>query len=378
MAAREMSDKKEPIAQESPLIGRKIKWDGRTIPLLSQAGGWRLRSRSKAFPVDIFLATPSLPEAKRLAREKLSALPAPQDRTRGTLEDAAQLYLGAPKKCQQATAEANVSRLRSVVRDGFGQTLDQVAVDRLSTLWPAFVAARQGRAQPDYATRRRDNHGIVSAMKQAASVFLPALWPYYTRQGIKLPSDAVTIIWPAVASLVKPEARDDALIDAWRGLRDKDRDLWFVVGLARFAGLRQSEILAFRGKWIEQKAGVPYVRIMDREEDGFFNKTGANYSALIIDLELADALAALEADQCLLSREDARRWIQRGPQAWLKEFTGDAKAPLHRLRGLYADHVRRETEAAILASQAAKKQASQSLGHTSVKTTDVHYFSGDR
>jgi hypothetical protein len=51
----------------------------------------------------------------------------------------------------------------------------------------------------------------------------------------------------------------------------------------------------------------------------------------------------------VIGRPDAHRWIQHVPQPWLRQFTGSAKAPLHRLRGLYADHVRRETEEAILA-----------------------------
>ncbi len=367
--------KKQGRALSAPSKGAVLKWGGRVLPMFPQAEGWRVRSRSKAFPVDFFFNTPSLPEAKRLAKEKLSAMPEPQEKARGTLEDASRLYLAAPKRCSQDTAEGNISRLRSVVRDAWGKALDQVQADRLSELWPAYVAAKQGRKQPDYSSRRRENHGIVSAMKQAASVFLPALWPYYRRQGLILPADAVTILWPATSTLVKPEAREDALLDAWQALRNQDLDLWLVIGLARFAGLRQSEILAYRGKWLEMRGTVPHVRIKDREEDGFFNKTGKNYSALILNPDLAEYLSAMQPEQALLCRPDAARWIQRAPQQWLKPFTGDAKAPLHRLRGLYADHVRRETEQAILARQAATKQASQNLGHTSTKTTEDHYLS---
>ena len=364
-------------AQGLPNLGASLKWDGRTLSMAPQAGGWRLRSRSKSFPVDFFFATPSLPEAKRLAREKLSTMPEAKERTRGTLEDVAKLYLGAPKRCAQDTAEGNVSRLRSVVRDAFGQTLEQVQSDRLSELWPAYVSAKQGRAQPDYSTRRRENHGIVSAMKQAASVFLPALQPYYRRQGVSLPADAVTILWPAVSALEKPPAQEDALITAWSALRKTDLDLWLVVGLARFAGLRQSEILAYRGKWMEQVGAASYVRLKDREGDGFYNKTGRNYSALILSFELVSYLSAMEPEQSLLSRPDAARWIQREPQDWLRPFTGDAKAPLHRLRGLYADHVKRDTEQAILARQAGIKAASEALGHTTIGTTVDYYLGAD-
>ncbi|RYD32618.1 MAG: hypothetical protein EOP86_15270 [Verrucomicrobiaceae bacterium] len=57
-----------------------------------------------------------------------------------------------------------------------------------------YVAARQKRSRPDYAARRAENHGINSAMKQAASVFIPALRSFYRRQGIELPQDAANII----------------------------------------------------------------------------------------------------------------------------------------------------------------------------------------
>jgi hypothetical protein len=47
---------------------------------------------------------------------------------------------------------------------------------------------------------------------------------------------------------------------------------------------------------------------------------------------------------------------------------------LHRLRGLYADQIKRETESAILARQAGIAAASAALGHTTTDTTERHYL----
>lgn len=366
------------IDHKLPTVGATLKWDGREIPMLQHRDGWRLRSRSKSFPVDYFFATASLPEAKRLARAKLAEMPEPTKRAKGTLEDAVQLYLAAPKRCSQDSSEGNVSRLRSVVRKAFNdsaKTLSEVPVEYLSALWPAYVAARQGKPQPDFSTRRAENYGINSAIKQAASIFIPSLRPYYRRHGLEIPQDATTIIWLPLPQKVQHEANDAGMIEAWRELRASDVDMWLTVGLARFAGLRQSEILACRGKWIVAKGAATYVEMRDREEDDYFTKTGRTYRALILEPELAEFLRACNPESPVLTKPDPSRWIQHEPQAWLKQFTGEAKAPLHRLRGLYADHVKRDTEEAILAHQAAIRAASQALGHTSTATTEAHYLS---
>lgn len=373
----EKTAEKQPIAQELPKLGRDVKFEGRVFALTPQAGGWRLRSRSKSFPVDFFMATPSLAEAKRMAKEKLAAAPSKEKRTTDTLEDVARLYKTAPKRAGEESASGNVSRLRSVVREALGKTLAEVKIHEVVSLWPTYFAVRQGRKVPDYSTRRRENHGINSAVRQAASVFLPALRPYYARHGVEIPHDATNIIWAAKAVLIQPEANAKDLESAWVNLRDVDRDLWIVVGLARFAGLRQSEILAMKGKWVENRKGAFVVTLKDREEDGFFTKTGKAWSALIMNIELAEYLSAMPAEANVVTKPNARKWIAGAPQKWLKPFTGESLKPLHRLRGLYADHIQKETEEAILARQSAIKEASKNLGHTTTKTTTDHYLTSD-
>lgn len=69
------------------------------------------------------------------------------------------------------------------------------------------------------------------------------------------------------------------------------------------------------------------------------------------------------------------RWFERVPQEWLRKFTGTAKKPLHRLRGLYADEVAKLTQDAVAARLAGVKAASQALGHTNTATTQNSYLS---
>lgn len=59
----------------------------------------------------------------------------------------------------------------------------------------------------------------------------------------------------------------------------------------------------------------------------------------------------------------------------MKKFTGTAKMPLHRLRGLYADDVKKLTEDATAAHLAGVKAAADALGHTNTQTTVQSYLS---
>ncbi len=378
MNAEKMTGTENGIARkltaDCPLRS-SLPWMGRKVNLALERGVWRARSRTKHLTCDIVTGTGNLTEAKQIIRERLENLPASKPKGKRTIQDLADLYLAAPKRSSADIAARNVVRMKSVCRDAFGKTMAEVPLSSLPDLWPAYVAARQSLPRPDYATRRHINRGINSAMRQAACLLVKGLAAYYAREGLVLPPEAGRVLLAAEIPKVPAEADDAALIEAWKKLKETEPEMWLTVGLARFAGLRQSEILALRGKWIIKKGSAVYVRLQDRPEDGYQTKTGKPYSALVMDPDLAEYLAAMGEESSAVPLLNTVKWIQRAPQQWLKPYTGDAKAPLHRLRGLYADHVRRETEQAILARQAATKKASQNLGHTSTKTTEDHYFS---
>lgn len=371
---RKTSPNKEGTrARKLPATGTaSLQWEGRTLPMIQERNGvWRVRSRSKSFPVDIGTGVSDLALARQKARQMLAARPVSAP-ARGTLEEAVAAYRTLPKKCSDVTAEGNISRLRSVVATAFdGAALDTVKVSRLPDLWHTYVAKRQGRAAADYSRRERRNVSINTAMRQAASIFRRKLWPHYARAGIILPPDCALVEYLPAVTIPRAEADDAALCAAWREL--EHGDLWAAVGLARFAGLRAGEILALRGKWIEQRDGATVVKLMDREADGHFTKTGRTYTALILDADLAAWLSALGPEAPAITATDAARWLGREPQKWLRKFMPGAGKPLHRLRGLYADQIKRETESAMLAKLAGLKAASEALGHTTTETTERHY-----
>lgn len=376
-----LPDKNQTRARKLPAAGTKsapatVRWQGRVIPLVRERGMWRLRSRAKDFPVNANLGTSDLATAREAARKILANREITGPAT-GTLEEAVTAYLAMPKKCNDNSAAHNITRLRSMVRQTWGKELDAVKVERLPELWPAYVAKRQGRTAPDYSLRSKVNHSINAALKQSAAIFRKKLEPHYRRAGVILPADAGMVEFLPAVAVSKPETNDTDLLTAWGALRQTDVDMWLAVGLARFAGLRLGEILAARGKWFEKRSGCAVVRLMDREEDGYRTKTGATYTAVILSPALAEYVLALAPEAPVISRPDAALWIAKKPQDWLRSFVGKARLPLHRLRGLYADQIKRETEQAILARAAGVKAAQEALGHTTSATTERHYLSGD-
>jgi integrase len=73
---------------------------------------------------------------------------------------------------------------------------------------------------------------------------------------------------------------------------------------------------------------------------------------------------------------DRGKWFETVPQKWLRTWVKSGK-PLHRLRGLYADHIARLTADAVAARLAGIKAAQNALGHTTPDTTEGHYLTPD-
>lgn len=355
-------------------------WEGRKVPMVLERGLWRARCRRKGMRIDIGTGTPDLAMARKILKrllEERQGQAAGESRAKGMMEAVAKVYRYLPKRTTDEVGNGNVQRLRSVVRLAWGKELAQVPVADFPRLWPAYVAARQGRAVPDYNTRVAGNRGINAAMRLARCVVLEKLWPAYAAQGIVMPPGAADVTWLPELHEVKPEARAGDLEQAWAALPVGD-PLWWVVGLARYAGLRRSEILAMRGKWVLPRGAGVAVQLRDRPEDGYWTKTGRPYEAMVLHPVLAAALRdrlEREPDGPVLVHPEAERWIERAPQAWLRPFVGKVRLPLHRLRGLYADQVQVEMAEVIEARQAGVKAASRALGHTSVQTTLQAYLS---
>jgi hypothetical protein len=368
-------------ARNLPAIARKfarkfVMFEGRKYPMVLERGVWRIRSRASSHPASFSTGSPDFAAAKIIAADMLGKEATEKKRTKETLEDLAAVYLELPKRCSDKVAELNVGRLRAVVRTAWDKELCAVKIHQAGPkLWRDYMAKRLGKL--DLATRRPENAAINAAVRMACSLFIERLRPAYQERGIRIASDATLVQWLPVLHQPPPAADGAGLLEAWAALEDTDRPLWLAIGLARFAGLRRSEIEHCQGCWFIEDSGAVFVELRDRPGH-YLTKTGRIYRANIIHPGLADALRAVEPGDYAVQPGviDRHKWFESAPADWARTFTGEAIKPLHRLRGLYADDIRRISEDAITARLAAIRAASQALGHTSTATTVDHYLSG--
>lgn len=353
-----------------------VVWQRQRYRLTPHRDGWRLRSRARGDEFDWQFPACSLATARKLALAKFEdsrEVRAP--RTAATLQDVVDAYNEMPKKAGTEAAYNNVCRLKTVVRLVHGgKDLKRVLVSEAGPrLWNAYMAARQG-GKLDLSIRRPEHTSINAAVRGAASLFIPRLRPSYAERGIEIPADATVIQWLQEVKIPKPKADDKGMLKEWRKLKGPT---YWTVGLARFAGLRQKEIAACQRDWIIEDKGAMYVEMRDRPDQHWYSKTGEMYRALVIDVKFAKELLKLKKGHIVKTPDGINRgyWFEHEPQKWLRPFTGTARMPLHRLRGLYADDVKRITEDAVAAHLAGVKAASKNLGHTNTQTTQNNYLS---
>jgi hypothetical protein len=366
-------------------MGHQFKHEGRSFTLTLSRGKWRLRCRAEGRQVDFSTKTGSVQAAVREAKKHLEGHLIQNKLTPAAIScaDILTAYNSFPKRASDASAKINGYRWKALVREVTGKELENVPFRNFSRdWWDSYMAKKLG-GKLDLSTRRPGNSAINSAVRCAAALFIPRLRPLYKKQGIEIPEDATVIQWLPEMKLPR-SAVSSSLLLAWRRLRKTDRAMWLTIGLARCAGLRRDEIEHITRAWIVQDKGNVWVEIRDRPEEGYLNKTGESYRALVLSPTLAQAL--VESPPGLIVQPDLRggtgkaierhRWFERFPQRWLKAFVGNAPKPLHRLRGLYLDNVKKRTESAFLARQAGIKAAADAAGHTTTRTTVKHYLSG--
>lgn len=375
---RKRNSKGSGLPANLPASARKFMMhDGRRYPMVFERGVWRVRSRARSHAVDFSTGTPDFSAAKQIAAEMMGRKAAEARRSKESLEELAAVYLALPKRCSDKVAALNVGRLRAIVRAARGKELAAAKIHEAGPkLWRDYMAARQG-GKLDLATRRPENAAINAAVRMACSLFIPRLRPAYAERGIKIEQDAALVQWLPVMHAPPPPADGGGLLEAWAKLEGSDRPLWLAVGLARFAGLRRSEIEHCQGCWIIEDGGTVFVELRDRP-GLYLTKTGRIYRAAVIHAGLADALRGADQEAFVVEPGalDRHKWFESAPSEFARPFTGTARKPLHRLRGLYADDIRKLTEDAMTARLAAIRAASKALGHTSTTTTVDHYLSG--
>ena len=356
---------------------------GRDYTLTKEDGEWRLRVRRKAESFSFRTGTWRLADAKAAAREYLdrrAASPMHSRKGGGTLAALAVVYAATPKRTKDGVAKDNYSRLRAICRLTLDRDTDAVTCREVGPeFWQAYQrAALSAAGVPfDLVTRRRENIRINAAVRAARCLFLPSLLPAYRAAGLDVRPDASSAVMLPEPYVPPLSVDDAAIVAAWRILPRSQ--LWAVIGLARFAGLRREEIAAARRSWLEVKNGAVFVVMRDRPEEAWWTKTGKPYRAQIIEPELAEWVRQRPEGWLVPDPPDGSdrgRWFEREPQRWLRQWIPTGK-PLHRLRGLYADHVAALTSDVVAARLAGVRAASQALGHTTTATTERHYLSGE-
>jgi integrase len=361
---------------------KTIQWKGVNIPIFQDANGmWRIRSRTKYLCVDVSLGTRSEQVARAKAKVVLDggAAKPPVFASKSPAERLVELYLSTPKRTSNVVAESNVARFRRIVEVAHGVELSDFAIGRIEPgLWTSYQKVRLAEIglELDYSRRIRVNISINAAVRAARCLFLRRIRPVYAAAGLNLPEDADVVTWLPEPVLSKPEANDSGLIEAWAGM---ERDaLWWAIGLARFAGLRRSEILHCRGDWVRtDRNGGVVIDLCDRPEQNWQTKTGVPYSAPVIDAGFAAALKEIGPGEYVVNPgvSDRTRWIEREPQAWCRKWVGTVVIkPLHRLRALYAVDMEARTRDAVMAALAGTEAARAALGHTSAAVTKRHYL----
>ena len=378
---------KSPKSPHNRPTSSTVQWDGRSYPLHLEAAGWRLRSKAKGRECNYRTGTTRLDLAKTRAKDWLERRaddPVTSRRGGGTLEALAAVYIATPKRTKEQVGRNNISRLRAICRKSLDRELKEVTCREVGPeLWERFQRQMfKDDGDPfDLATRRPENVRINAAVRAARTLFQPTLLAVYRRDGLDVRPDAAAATMLPVPYLPPSTVAVSELVKAWGKLATGSQ-LWGTVGLAMFAGLRRGEISAATGAWIETHDSGVFISLRDRPEQGWWSKTGKPYLARVIDPALAAWLQSREGDaEPLVADPDEdlsrERWFEREPQKWLAKNGVAAGKPLHRLRGIYADSLRRLTEDAVTARLAGIAAAQQSLGHSSSETTENHYLTPD-
>jgi integrase len=369
----------------------KITIAGRDFDLSkdTRTGYWRVRRRVKNdISIDKSTRIRDLAEARRWCKEYLGNQLGESRRMLAgehTLEEVIQAYLSFPKNVREYVAEANVARLRTIVRMVLRKELSQVTAKYVNyTLWERYAVLRQGEARLDFSTPRRANVGIMAAIRSAGSIFTKGLQHRYEEMGMRLDFDSLRRYPPLPEATVRrsaiPADVQANMVVAWRSLKQTDPKLYTAVGLALWAGLRASEIAAAKRHWIEQEGMEVRVVLRDREDEGFRTKGRVNAtwkSGLVIDMEFAAWLLSLPEGPLVPLQGRNKDWyFDHTCNQWVRQFITREMSTkgMHSLRALYAQMVKERFGLQIMAHAASIEAARSALGHQNIQTTLNHYL----
>lgn len=251
---------------------------------------------------------------------------------------------------EETTRKTNAAALRLVLAaSGFSET---TTVDR-TTAQLALKWQQVGRA------RGTSVFTINSRLRQARSVFSSQALASYTSE-LALPREAIRSFFD-ISPLKEPERRPELPVDAAdkkaaATLPTVNPRAFRAYLLARYAGMRASEIKAANKNWfagdILHIGGIP---------DEFVTKS-RKWRAVRLPQPVIDTLLASDKDS--LVGKCPKQLVDHTLPALLQSYGFPKKKPLHSLRRLFGS---------IVYTTQGPRQARDALGHANQATTDKHY-----
>jgi len=285
-------------------------------------------------------------------------------------------YLGCPLVRAGARARReNVNALRRIVRAGLGlgdqSEVDGRPVSVLSRgLVRAYQAGRLALAGEDRLARDRQAITANSTLRQARSVFGTRVMALEVYEGLELGDLSGFMRAPKLDELKRdhyelPPAEDVARLLADLETLAKERpELWLVAVMAMQTGLRRSELVAARWRWIEPNA----VRV--RFEPDFVPKgkkerlvpVDAGVLAQVRRVAVEQGWPVGDGDFILPGASlSARMELFRELGAWMKGHGWTRRQKAHELRKIYAS---------VITASAGAYVAKVALGHQDIRTTE--------
>lgn len=329
------------------------------------------------------LKTDSKTEAKRRAQVLLEQAhdekwAHPRSKKCCTLGEILAAYREASIKPSDDTRSNNIYRLLSIVAPGMtekeaAKLSADVCTDaaifeyrnRCST--PPPVAKGQPQAAP------RPNGSINSDVRKARSLFSKDAMAYYRAKGLTLPDTL-----PAFQSVrhlaapnrgYKPIGEKTAVeIDAAiASVKSEDIELWKILSIMRRTGLRNGEVLAMKGDWLEQTQEGPTIAIRNRSDWQPKNDVEAN---ILIDNELAEELSKSGEDDYVIAPKmlPTQRYnlLYRTASKWIRKHIPSRTKSLYELR---------KEAGCVVATSLGLFAAKTLLRHKSQATTEMFYAS---
>lgn len=327
------------------------------------------------------LKTSSKAEAKRRAQILLENAhdekwAHPRSKKCCTLGDILAAYREASIKPSDDTRSNNIYRLLSIVAP---KTPEKEAAKLSADVCTdaAIFEYRNRCSNPPPAAKGqpqvapRPNGSINSDVRKARSIFSKDAMAYYRAKGLSLPDTIPAFL--GVRHLEAPNAGYQPIGEATAAkidegiakLKTEDIELWKVLSIMRRMGLRNGEVLAMKGHWLEQTPQGPAIAIRNRADWQPKNRVEAT---ILIDEELAEELAKSGKDEYVIAprKTPTQRYnlLYRTASKWIRRHIPGRTKSLYELR---------KEAGSVVATTQGLFAAQTLLRHKSQSTTETFY-----